>query len=809
VDQPIEGKVRVASARFGNYEADFEAGELRKHGLRIKIQDKPLRLLQALVERPGQLVTREELRARVWSSDVYVDFDSNLKIALNKLRTALCDSAESPRYIETLPRRGYRFIALVEHVKGNGPAPGEITAAGSPANGAGTNGNGAAPALLDSFSASPSPSQPAARFFLLRRWSRASWAAAGIVLAAVGGMLFVRATHHLAVAPLKFHQRDWVLVSRFENRSGEPVLDGTVDFAVGQELSNSQFVGIVPPERIGDDLRLMKKPAGTPLGPALAREICLRDGDIRALITGRVEKIGTTYLLSAGIADPATGAQVAGMDAEAKDLNGVLPAIRQLSNQLRESLGETLPSIRESNSKLEKVTTPSLRALQLYSQAITLSYEDPTDKPIPLLEQALAEDPNFASAHILLAHCYSNLGKDSQAAPHYEKAFQLAGSASERERLFILGSYYERFKRNPDEAIQAYEALARLYPDDYWGTNNLAFMLLDRGRADEAVDLMRHLADLRPADLTSNFSAWVQLRSIGREAEASRYLARATSLITPESEKEFPYETIELEAHNAQSDMHRWNVRGALEETRKLAQTYTARTGRGREQLVVVVGVLYLHLGKLRLADEWFQKLPPGSTPRKFTSILLGEARGGTAGLRRAVEKQLPIKGQELAPDAAVWFARCGMLRESQQMISRLERMGAPTSWLKYTRGALTLAEGHRVQAIGLLKEDPKDLLQLGAQRFAVDAADLLATAYEQQGQIPEAINTLQRFEDQHLLSVDKSFHLCRLYTKAGDTQDAQKIEQNLLRRLAYADPDYPILVQLHRQMDLHAALHF
>lgn len=104
----IGGQVRCVS--FGPFEVDFETGEVRKHGLRLKLQDKPLRVLQMLVERSGQLVTREDLRKGVWPEDHYVDFDRNLTIAINRLRTVLSDSAEEPRYIETLPRRGYRFI---------------------------------------------------------------------------------------------------------------------------------------------------------------------------------------------------------------------------------------------------------------------------------------------------------------------------------------------------------------------------------------------------------------------------------------------------------------------------------------------------------------------------------------------------------------------------------------------------------------------------------------------------------------------------------------------------------------------------
>ena len=99
--------------RFGPFEADFRAGELRKHGVKLKLVGQPFEVLAMLLECPGQLVTREELRARLWPTDTFVDFDHGLNAAVNKLRDALSDSAEKPNYVETLPRRGYRFISAV------------------------------------------------------------------------------------------------------------------------------------------------------------------------------------------------------------------------------------------------------------------------------------------------------------------------------------------------------------------------------------------------------------------------------------------------------------------------------------------------------------------------------------------------------------------------------------------------------------------------------------------------------------------------------------------------------------------------
>src|SRR6516225_3530947 len=110
--------------RFGDFEADLQAGQLRKHGVRIKLQEQPFQILAMMLERPRGVVTREELRQRLWPADTFVDFDHGLNNAINRLLEALNDSADAPRFIETLPRRGYRFIGEVESKPASGSQPG-------------------------------------------------------------------------------------------------------------------------------------------------------------------------------------------------------------------------------------------------------------------------------------------------------------------------------------------------------------------------------------------------------------------------------------------------------------------------------------------------------------------------------------------------------------------------------------------------------------------------------------------------------------------------------------------------------------
>lgn len=124
----MDGSTRPSRVvRFGAFEVDVRAGELRKHGMKIKLQEKPFQILTLLLEQPGEVATREQLRQKLWPADTFVDFDRSLNTGVRKLREALSDSAENPRFVETLPRRGYRFMVPIERLGRLSPPTGKIT----------------------------------------------------------------------------------------------------------------------------------------------------------------------------------------------------------------------------------------------------------------------------------------------------------------------------------------------------------------------------------------------------------------------------------------------------------------------------------------------------------------------------------------------------------------------------------------------------------------------------------------------------------------------------------------------------------
>ena len=339
-------------AVFGAFCFDLESGQLKKKGVRLRLEDKPAQVLRVLVEHRGELVSREALQKVLWPNGVHLDFEHGLNKSINKLRDALGDDADVPKYIETLHKRGYRFVGhlefLLTHTDGStsqsdnlskkdGTDPGERNRLplSMPFLRQSAIGIGIVLVLLiaTAYVVWKLPGEGPASTFVKR-------------LRVVGG----------AKPSLAFEERDWVLISSFENKTGNPVLDGTLEYALERELSNSQFVNVVPRERINGALRLMRESLHAKIDAVVGREICLRDGGIRAMLTGRVERFGTVYVLSVQVVDPARDVAVASLSEEDAADSQMASAVRRLSNRVRETLGEKRSLIQQSDRRLERVT---------------------------------------------------------------------------------------------------------------------------------------------------------------------------------------------------------------------------------------------------------------------------------------------------------------------------------------------------------------------------------------------------------------------------------------------------------------------
>lgn len=743
--------------RFGAFEANLASGQLRKHGIRLKLYDQPFQILAMLLARPGELIAREEIQRTLWPAGTFVDFENGLNSAVNRLRDALGDSAEEPKFIETVPRRGYRFIAPIE----------ELNAVAKP--------------IVE---AKPEPPvRHSKRWF----WAAVVSVTAVLVLAAFPASRAYRS----ATKTVNFHARDWVLIANFENRTGESIFDGTLEYALERELSNSRFVNVVPRERVNDVLRLMRRPRDSKVDAALGKEICLRDGSIRILLTGRAEKLGTTYVLSAELVDPTRGVTVASISEEDPAESRLASTVRRLSDRVRRTLGEKRDLIQQSNARLEKVTTPSLHALQLYTQANDLMLSGQDAAAGQLLEQAVTEDPSFASGHLLLAYVYANTHLNAKARPELQRALDLADSVPERERLFILGSYNGARGDTP-KTIQAYEALLRLYPDHYWATNNLMEIYEEQGRFEDARNLVIHFADINPGSLSDNADA-VQAKGISEQdwKGAQPYLDRARELLAQEGEAADREAATFIKLLPVYQDWLQGNIQHAYDELLRIDQTGGLNP--------VLMGGLYDAFGCLKEEAKHYQVSPP----RRWADDALGliEFERGNWG---EVKTHLRRYHAGVGSSDAMLMARTGMWSD----VERSLRNTYPGPDYKLTAGELALDEGHTTKGIALLETGLNARASLPQNSFFL-GSESLARTYEKESKFDDALRILEQAsaEKPRIFGVAwpgfwmrTELQLADLYRKMGRVSDAEKVEKELSKLLIYADPDHPILRALQER---------
>ncbi|MGA8274489.1 MAG: winged helix-turn-helix domain-containing protein [Candidatus Sulfotelmatobacter sp.] len=210
-----------STTRFGVFELDKRSGELRKFGTRIRLQDQPLKVLMALLEQPGAVVTRDELKRKIWPDESFGDFDHAVNVAVAKLRAALADSADTPRFVETLHRRGYRFIFPVGSPSVDSTAQAQVAAAA---------GN---------------------RVGLKAAEKSARFPTAAVLGSAVVALALLASTwwfsHHGAH---KLTEKDTVVLADFMNSTGDPVFDGTLRQGLAVQLSQSPFLILISEERV-------------------------------------------------------------------------------------------------------------------------------------------------------------------------------------------------------------------------------------------------------------------------------------------------------------------------------------------------------------------------------------------------------------------------------------------------------------------------------------------------------------------------------------------------------------------------------
>jgi TolB-like protein/DNA-binding winged helix-turn-helix (wHTH) protein/Flp pilus assembly protein TadD len=489
--------------RFGTYEVSFQSGEVRKAGVRIRVQHQPLKLLEVLLEHPGEVVTREELRGRVWPNESFGDFDQAVNIAIAKLRSALGDSAETPRYIETLPKRGYRFIAEVSFVDADGRIrrP-ESVSADSPVTESvhQFQGNGlAVPPVTE-----PGPQLQSPGLAVAPR--RRLWSTGHVIMALA--LVLGLAILCLLLLPSRGHRPSAIrslAVLPLENLSGDAsqnyFSDGMTDELI-TDLAQISALRVISRTSV-----MVYKGARKPL-PQIAREL-----NVDAVVEGTVLRAGDQVRITAQLIDASTDKHIWSQSYEG-ELRDTLALQDRVARSIAEQIKISLTPREQAALKSVRVVNPEAYESYLKGRYFwNKRTADGLRVALAYFNQAIEEDPNYAQAYSGLADTYALLGDWQYAvmtpAEAYPKAKAAALKAVELDSSLgeahnSLAFVLDGFDWNLDSGGKEFRRAIDLNPGYATAHHWYAWHLALLGRFDEALAEMKKAESVDPLSLIIN-----------------------------------------------------------------------------------------------------------------------------------------------------------------------------------------------------------------------------------------------------------------------------------------------------------------
>ena len=315
-----------------------------------------------------------------------------------------------------------------------------------------------------------------------------------VALLAMAGWLYnTRRAHALS-------QMDTVVLADFINKTGDPIFDDTLRQGLAAQLQQSPFLSLVSDQRIQQSLRLMGKPPDSKITPAIAGDLCQRDGS-RAYLSGSISRIESQYIIDVIAMNCRTGDYLAQEQVTANGKENVLKALGEASTKLRKTLGESLKTVQKLDTPIEQATTPSLGALQAYSLGRkTLQAKADYTAAVPLFQHAIKLDPKFAMAYAILGTTLHNLGEKTLAAESTRKAYELRGHVSEWEKFYIESHYYHFVTGDLEKARQVYELWAQIYPRELVPPNNLGEIYKTLGQYEKSLAEISEAIRISPLD---------------------------------------------------------------------------------------------------------------------------------------------------------------------------------------------------------------------------------------------------------------------------------------------------------------------
>jgi TolB-like protein/DNA-binding winged helix-turn-helix (wHTH) protein/Tfp pilus assembly protein PilF len=485
--------------RFDAFELDLRAGELHKCGVKLRLPGQPVQLLAILVQSAGNLVTREELRSQLWRSDTFVDFDHSLHNAIGRIREALGDSAETPRYIETLPRRGYRFIAPVEEVQA--PRISE--------------------AYVDKTVEAITVAPPSAR----RNKTRTALALTLFIVAVTWSAVWLaRAVSRPTSAAPRLRS---IAVLPLENLSGDPSQEYFADGMTEELITDLAKVSAL---RVISRTSVMRYKGTKKSLPEIAREL-----NVDGIVEGSVMRSGNQVRITAQLLHASTDKHL-WAEAYERDLGDVL----RLQNEVAQAIAQQVRAKLTPQQEVRLRSAPAVNpdAYEAYLRGrYYLSNEFTMVQPLTMaksyFEESIRKDPSFSLAYSGLADSYVYLAFFGQGVLPPDRAYRAAKEAlrkavelddSNGEAHDTLGLLRWRFEWNWDAAEGEFNRAIALAPSYSCAHEDRAEYLSFIGRRADALTEMAKSNELDPgpSSAMTESAAYYQLRDYESLVEASR-----------------------------------------------------------------------------------------------------------------------------------------------------------------------------------------------------------------------------------------------------------------------------------------------
>ncbi len=612
--------------------------------------------------------------------------------------------------------------------------------------------------------------------------------------------------------PQQLTDKDVIVIADFANTTGDPVFDSTLKEALAVDLEQSPFLNVLSDRKLSETLKLMGRTSDQRVTQDVGREVCMRTGS-KALLAGSIASLGNHYAIVLKAVNCNTGDVIGAAQAEADSREKILQALGEAAASLRGKLGESLASVQKFDKPLDEATTPSLEALQAYTEGDRLAREKGDTDALPFLKRAVELDPNFARAYVSLGIRYNNLGQATLAIDNVRKAYELRDRVSEREKYYIACTYFTLVTGELEKAIQQYELWIRDYPRDYVAATNLGVNYFTIGQFERAAAVTREALALEPSSILGYNNLGVAYFSMNRldEAKSTFDDALARKLDGPYLRQSIYYLDFLRKDSAGMQQQLAWAVGKPGAEDIFFSAESDTQANAGRLQKSRQLSAQAEDSAKRNDSKETAAFWQGNEALRE------AEFGNNAEALKQAREALALAPGRDVKVEAALALARAGDITAAQKIADSLNQEFPLDTliqnyWVPTVEAAIELQRHEPVKAIGILHPSvPYELADpppfsagtmypvylrgqayLAAGNSAGNAAANGAQAAAEFQKILDHPGVLVNFP---LLSLSH-LGLARARALSGDQAAARTAYQDFFALWKDADPDIPILKQ-------------